>query len=334
MNLVTGATGLVGTHVLLTLLQQGKSVIAMKRNSSDVMEVERVFSYYNPDYKELYKKIVWREADLSDALGFDELLKNVTVVYHCAALVSLNDKDREKLLKANVEGTANLVNACLGAKIEGFCFVSSIATLQNKDITSDIDETVFWKTSPNQSVYSLSKYLAEQEVWRGIEEGLNAVIVNPGVIIGPGNWGRGTGQLVPLSNKGIRFYTEGVTGFVGARDVAGIMVALMSKKFFGERFILIENNYSFKNILEKIHAELGKPFPKVKAGAVLLTLGKLVSFLMPVGKKMSSSTISALVSKTTYSGQKLSLFLDYKYSSIDECIKFTSKCYLLESRSV
>jgi len=327
LNLVTGATGLVGSHLLLTLLQQGKPVIAMKRSNSDIKEVETIFSYYTSDYKELYKKIIWREADLMDVMGLDELLKEVTTVYHCAALVSLNDKDKEQLLRSNRDGTAKLVNACLTNKIEAFCFVSSIATLQNKDITSDIDETVFWKTSPGQNIYSLSKYLSEQEVWRGIEEGLNAVIVNPGVIIGPGNWGRGTGRLVSLSEKGVKFYTEGVTGFIAAKDVVDIMVALINKKAFGERFILVENNYSFKYILQKIHAELGKPAPKINAGKLLLTLGRIFSFLLPGDQKISSSTISGLLNKTTYSGKKLSSFLDYKPQTIDECINFTVKCY-------
>jgi nucleoside-diphosphate-sugar epimerase len=328
MNLVTGATGLVGSHLLLKLLQQGEPVIAMKRSSSNLKEVEEVFSFYTPDYKTLFNKIIWREADLNDVLGFDELLKDVKTVYHCAALISLEDKDKAQLLKANKEGTANLVNACIYNKIEAFCFVSSIATLQNKDIKSDVDETVFWKTSPDQSAYSLSKYLAEQEVWRGMEEGLNAIIVNPGVIVGPGNWGRGTGQLVSLSYKGVKFYTGGVTGFVGAIDVAGAMVALMNKKIFGERFILVENNYPFKYILDKIHSELGKPLPKIKAGTGLLTLGKWFSFLMPDGQKLTSSTISALTTKTTFSNRKLGRFLDYKYTTIEECLEFASKCYL------
>lgn len=312
---------------MLTLLQKGESVIAMKRPSSNIKEVETIFSYYTPDYKELYKKIIWREGDLTDVLGFDELLKDVTTVYHCAALISLDDKHKDALFKANKEGTANLVNACVNNKIGAFCFVSSIATLQNKDIRTDVDEKVFWKTAPDQSAYSLSKYLAEQEAWRGMEEGLNTVIVNPGVIVGPGNWGRGTGQLVSLSSKGIKFYTEGVTGFVGAIDVAGAMVALVNKKAFGERFILVENNYPFKYVLDKIHTELGKPLPGIKAGPGLLRLGKWFSFLMPAGQKLTSSTISALSSKTTFSTRKLGLFLDYKYTSIDECIKFASKCY-------
>lgn len=328
MNLVTGATGLVGSHLLLTLLQEDKPVIALKRKGSNIKEVETVFSFYTSDHKELFNKIIWREADLQDVIGLDELLEDVTAVYHCAALISLNDKDKEQMLRINQTGTANLVNACLNRNIKEFCYVSSIATLQNKDITRNIDETVFWKTTPDQNAYALSKYLAEQEVWRGMEEGLNVVIVNPGVIIGPGNWGRGTGQLVSLSEKGIKFYTEGETGFVAAKDVAGVMAALMNKKVFGERFVLVENNYSYKYIVDKMHAGLGKPAPQIKAGRILLELARTFGFLLPGDYKLSSSTISNLLGRNTYSGRKLGMFLDYRYSSIDEIIEFTSQCYL------
>jgi dihydroflavonol-4-reductase len=327
LNLVTGATGLVGSHLLLTLLQEGKPVVALKRPNSNIKEVKTVFSFYTTDHEELFNKVIWREADLQDVIGMDELLNDVTTVYHCAALISLNDKDKELMLRINKNGTANLVNACLNKGVKEFCFVSSIATLQNKDITRNIDETVFWKTTPDQNAYALSKYLAEQEVWRGIEEGLNAVIVNPGVIVGPGNWGRGTGQLISLSEKGIRFYTEGETGFVAAKDVAGVMSALMNKKVFGERFVLIENNYSYKYILVKIHRHLGKPAPGIKAGRILLEMARTFGFLIPGDYKLSSSTISNLLGKTSYSGQKLGTFLDYKYTSIDETIDFTSQCF-------
>lgn len=327
MNLVTGATGLVGSHVLLTLLQQGKTVVATKRVNSDLDEVERVFSYYTPHYKELFQKIIWRDIDLMDVLGLDELLKDVKAVYHCAALVSLNNSDRNALLKINTEGTANIVNACIKNNIEAFCFVSSITTMQNDDVKGDIDETIFWKNKPNQNVYSLSKYLAEQEVWRGIEEGLNAVIVNPGVIVGPGNWERGTGKLFSVSYKGVKFYTGGTNGFVAANDVAAIMVELMDKKIFGERFILVENNYSFKFILQKIHEGLGKKPPQINAGKGFLNLGRILTFMLPEDLKVSASMIETLLSKTTYSNAKIKAVISHKLTPIEDCIRFSSGVY-------
>lgn len=327
MNLVTGASGLLGTHVLFALLKQGKTVVATKRPTSDISEVERVFSYYASNYKELFKKIIWRDVDFNDVIGLDETLKDITCVYHCAALVSLNNGDRNQLLKTNTEGTANLVNACLNNKIEAFCFVSSIAVLQNPDVKGDLDETVFWKSKPNQNVYSLSKYLAEQEVWRGIEEGLNAVIVNPGVIVGPGNWDRGTGKLFSVSYKGVLFYTEGMNGFIDVNDVAGIMISLMDKKIFGERFVLVENNYSFKYILDNIHKALDKSPPKINAGKAFLNLGRILTFLLPKDLKINASMIDTLLSKTTYSNNKIRKYLDYKYTPIQDCIRFTANVY-------
>lgn len=330
MNLVTGATGLVGSHVLFTLLQQGKAVVGTKRPTSNLSEVERVFSYYTPDYKNLFSKIIWRDADFSDVLGLDDVLKDITTVYHCAALVSLNNSDRNQLLRTNTEGTANLVNACISNKIDAFCFVSSITVLQNPDIKGDLDETVFWKNTPNQNMYSLSKYLAEQEVWRGMEEGLNAVIVNPGVIVGPGNWDRGTGKLFSTSYKGVKFYTEGVNGFVGVTDVAKAMIGLVDKKIFGERFVLVENNYSFKYILQSIHKALGKTPPQINAGRMFLNIGRMFTFLLPKDLKVNASMIETLLGKSTYSNQKIVRVLDYKFTPISESIELAANVYKKE----
>lgn len=327
MNLVTGATGLVGTHVLLTLLQQGKKVVATKRKGSDLKEVEKVFSYYTGDSKKLFEQIIWKDIDLHDVFALDELLQGIQSVYHCAAVVSLNNSDKSDLFKVNSEGTANLVNACLHNKIQEFCFVSSITTIQNADIKTGLDENVLWKGNKKQNAYSLSKYLAEQEVWRGMEEGLNAVIVNPGVIIGPGNWNRGTGKLFSTSKKGVKFYTEGTNGFVGAGDVAKIMVQLMDKKIFGERFILVEGNYSFRHILEQIHIALGKTPPSINATKRFLQIGRIFTFLLPDDLKINSSMIDTLLEKTSYANTKLFRFLDYRYQSVDDWIRFAAGVY-------
>lgn len=327
MNLVTGATGLVGTHVLLTLLQQGKKVVATRRKNSNVTEVEKVFSYYTPDAKKLFDQIVWKEIDLQDVLALEELLEGISSVYHCAAVVSLSNSDKNSLFKVNTEGTANLVNACLEKKIKAFCFVSSITTIQNNDIKTELDENVLWKSNQKQNAYSLSKYLAEQEVWRGIEEGLNAVIVNPGVIVGPGNWHRGTGKLFSTSKRGVKFYTEGTNGFVGVMDVAKIMTRLLDKKIFGERFILVENNYSFRCILEQIHLALGKTPPSINASKRFLQLGRIFTFLLPDDLQINSSMIDTLLEKTRYSNSKLFRYLDYHYQPIEECIRFSATVY-------
>jgi dihydroflavonol-4-reductase len=326
VNLVTGATGLVGAHVALALLRQDKPVIALRRASSDTSEVKKVFSYYNAIA--LFHKIEWREGDITDVTSLEDALKNIDTIYHCAGLISMNDNDEQQMFNINRQGTANLVDLALSLQIKHFCHVSSIATIQNPEVANPIDEHVYWKSGSYQSAYAISKYLAEQEVWRGIEEGLNAVIVNPGVILGPGFWNRGTGKLFSLSLKGIKFYTDGRTGFVSANDVADIMIALTEQKKFGERFILIENNYSFKEILDKIHKELNRPAPSIKANSLLLNTARLLESFVPGERKFTKATISAALSDAQYSNQKVVTKLGYSFQSLNDCISFTCQALL------
>jgi dihydroflavonol-4-reductase len=251
MNLITGATGLVGAHVALQLLQQNKSVVAIKRDVSDISKTKKLFSYYTSDANILFNKIKWVDADVCDIYSLLDALEGIETVYHCAGFVSFNSKDNKQMHRINAEGTANVVNACLEKNIKALCHVSSIATLQNPDITKNIDESVYWKSSPNASDYAISKYNGEREVWRGTEEGLNAVIVNPGIILGPGFWHQSSGKLIETCYKGNPFYTNGSSATIDAKDVASCMIQLTEKKEFSKRFVLIENNYSFKEILSK-----------------------------------------------------------------------------------
>jgi nucleoside-diphosphate-sugar epimerase len=333
LNLITGVTGLVGAHVALVLLKENKPVVALRRKGSDIVSVKKLFSYYDNDPETLFNKIIWKEGDVTDVFSLEEALGGIETVYHCAGFVSMDDKDEKEMFLINKTGTANMVNAALNHNIKRFCHVSSIAAIQNADASQPLNETVFWKSGSYQSAYSVSKYLAEQEVWRGMEEGLKAVIVNPGVIIGPGFWTRGSGKLFTQSLKGIKFYTEGRTGFVGAMDVARLMVALTEQEKFGERYVLIENNYTFREILEKIHAGLNRTLPSVKAGSLLLNTARLAGFLMPGRSKFTKATITSALSNTSYSNQKLLANLSYNFQSLNDCISFTCQALLREKQS-
>lgn len=276
MNLVTGATGLLGSHVVLKLLQQGKTVMATKQENSDINKVKKLLSYYvaNPD--ELFNKIKWVHLDITDVVSTEEALNGIETVYHCAGFVSFQERDLEKLKQINEIGTANLVNACLSKKIKAFCHVSSLAAINNSDYLGQLTEKVFWKTSGQESAYTISKYNAEREIWRGIEEGLNAVIVNPGVILAPGYWNQSSGKLFAFCKKGNLFYTDGSTGYVGALDVADIMTQLIDKEIFNERYILIEGTYTFKEIFTMIQNEFNKRPPFIKSGLFLLHFGRII----------------------------------------------------------
>ena len=192
MILVTGGTGFLGSHLLFHLVSSGEKVRALKRKSGDLKNIRNVFEYYKEGSSALVDLIEWVDSDLLDYISIVDCMKDIKYVYHSAALVSFNNHDRKKMMDANVRGTANIVNAALINNIEKLCFVSSIAAFGKHEDNLIIDEQTPRSPSQKRSVYSLSKYKAELEVWRGIAEGLEAVIVNPSVILGYYSWNYGS----------------------------------------------------------------------------------------------------------------------------------------------
>ena len=332
MNLITGATGLVGAHVALQLLQQGKLVVATKRVGSDASKTKKLFSYYTSDSEKLFNQIKWVDADISDIYSILDALEGIETVYHCAGFVSFNQKQKKQIHAINTVGTANVVNACLEKGNVKLCYVSSIATLQNPDITKNIDESVYWKSSPSASDYAISKYNGEREVWRGMEEGLNAVIVNPGIILGPGFWFQSSGKLIETCYKGNPFYTEGSSATIDAKDVAVCMIQLTEQQHFGKRFVLTENNYSFKEILSETHKALGKKEPYMNAGKGLLLLAKWMdSFRCMISGKepiITKETITAALEKNTFSNTRIKHALNFNFTPLQETLKFVSAAFL------
>lgn len=334
MNLITGATGLVGAHVALQLLKQNKQVVAIKRGASDISKTKKLFSYYSAHSEELFQKIKWLDADVCDIFSLLDAFNEIETVYHCAGFVSFNSKDNKQMHFINAEGTANVVNACLEKNVKALCHVSSIATLQNPDITKNINESVYWKTSPTSSDYAISKYNAEREVWRGIEEGLNAVIVNPGIILGPGFWNQSSGKLFATCYNGSPFYTKGTSATIDAQDVADCMIQLTENKHFNKRFVLVEDNYSFKDILSQIHIALGKKAPIYEAGKVLLTFGKwfdAVRCSILINERLiTTETINAALQQNTFDNRLVKQTLGNTFISFTDSVKFISQSYLTD----
>ena len=332
MNLVTGATGILGSTVVLKLLQQNLPVVACKQKTSDLKSVEKLFSYYTTDYKNLFAKIKWVNVDVLDIFSIEEALEGIDTVYHCAGFVSFNKKDKNHLFNVNEKGTANLVNACLHKKINALCHVSSIATLNNLDYKHTINETVFWKTSGKESDYAISKYKGECDVWRGIEEGLNAVIINPGVILSPGFWNQSSSKLFSTCYKGNKFYTQGMAGYVSASDVADVMIQLINKRLFSNRYIVIENNYSIQSIFNLIQTQFNKPIPSIKASKFLLQLALIVNVILSkITNKsplISKSLIQASLNTQVSSNSKILNDLDFTFQPIHQVISFICAQYL------
>ncbi len=266
---------------------------------------------------------------MEDIYSLLDAMDGADEVYHCAGMVSFHPKDKKELFLTNAEGTSNIVSAALEKNIRKFCHVSSIAAL-GLDGNLITGET-FWKSSAENSSYAISKYGGEREIWRGIEEGLNAVIVNPSVILGPGNWNTGSTALFRKSYHGLKFYTEGTTGFVDVRDVAAIMTLLMNKNILRQRFIVSSENKSFREFFDFANTCFHQPKTFLKTGKGLSELACRTEII-----RSSISRYKPLVTKETarasqlkkcYSNTKLKTALDYSFIPVEQSIKDT--CSLL-----
>ncbi len=324
MILVTGGTGLLGSHLLFDLVKQDKPVRAIFRNTGKKERVRKAFSYYTDHPEELFARIHWMEADLMDDGAMEMALDGISEVFHAGAIVSFYPKDHNQMLKINVAGTANLVNLALHWKIEKFCYVSSIATLGRAENDGENNEDTFWVPSKKNSVYSQSKYAAEREVWRGIAEGLNAVIVNPSVILGPGFWEDNSG-LFRLVYQGLKYYTKGVNGYVDARDVARAMIELMENELFGERFIVSAENLSYHQLFMLMAKYLDKPAPSFHVLPVLTQIAWRVeavrSFVTRSKPEVTREMATTAAQIYTYSNQKIRERLGIEFISPEESIR-------------
>lgn len=332
MILVTGGTGLVGSHLLYKLICSNEKVKAIYRNSKKLDNVKNVFSVYTDDYETLFNKIEWIEADLLNIPQLIEAFKNVTYVYHCAAFVSFEPNKFDVLKRTNIDGTANIVNLCLSENIEKLCHVSSIATLGNTPNNAPINEGAIWNPEDDNNVYAISKYGAEMEVWRGTQEGLNVVIVNPGVILGAGIWRYGTGNLFKKAHKGLKYYTKGTVALIDVKDVVNIMITLLKSDIKNERFVLVSENWTYKKFLQSLAQSVNVKPPKKVAKPWLLNIAWKLDWLKNVltGKRrqLTKFLSRSLNSKTYYSNEKIKLILNYKFEKIDKSINDIGSIYL------
>ncbi len=328
MILVTGGTGLVGARVLYDLTSSGKKVRAMRRASSK----DDIFNMVFAENPALKNNIEWVEGDVTNVYDVVEAMKDVTEIYHCAAKVSFHSADYNEIMKVNVEGTANMVNVALVLGVKKFCHVSSIAALGRVIENKVMDETVVWKSSKHNSVYAISKYSGEREVWRAIEEGLNAVIVSPSIIIGPGDWKTGSSAMFSRVMKGMKYYSDGVNGFVDVRDVSSSMISLMEKNISGERFIISSENCSYVQIFNFIADGLHKPRPTIKVKSTLSELGwraeALRSLVMRDKPFITKETARNSQLQWFYSNEKIKKAIGINFIPVQQSIEDCAKIFL------
>jgi len=315
--LVTGGTGFIGSLVIKDLLEQGKSVLAIKRKDSII-----------PQKLQYKSNLFWFDADITDYFSLDDVFTNVSQVYHCAGMVSFNPTDRKELMKVNFEGTAHIVNLCLEKKAR-LLFVSSVAALGDGKESKYITEKTKWEWHPKQSVYSISKFEAEREVWRGIAEGLDAVIVNPTVVIGAEDHANAS-LIFSLLETGLKYYPTGSTGFVDVEDLVAIMIRLMeSKEITGTSFLINNVNLSYQELFYKYSILANKTPPTIPTNRYLLAFAwraqKLLSFLKIMKPKLTKEIARASVKKNVYSNEKISNTLNYIFKPIDHSLEEISR---------
>lgn len=326
---------MLGAHLLLDLTRQGIQVRALKRKNSDLTTVKKIFSWYSADHEQLFGQIEWIEGDITDKDSLREGMKGAEAVIHAAAKVSFNPHDRDLLLHENVEGTANLVDLALELQVPRFCHVSSIAALGDQEWGVPVNEDFHWKNDRRRSAYAEGKFLSEMEVWRGVQEGLSCVIINPAIILGPGRWASGSPSLFQTVWNGLHFYTNGSNGFVDVRDVSRAAIALVLAKDWeavqNQRYVLSAGNHTYREIFDWIAEALHRPKATIRAGRFLLCLGctiaKLKSLLTGAEPALTKETARSSTTRSVYDGSKIGKVINFSYTLIDTTIRDIGKIF-------
>ncbi len=334
MILVTGATGLVGSHLALQLLENGEKIRAIYRNESSILATKSLFELYEKGH--FFDKIEWIKADITDIPSLEIAFANVVSVFHCAALISFDPNDEDLLRKTNIEGTANIVNLSLSNGVKKMGYVSSIAALGDlKEHETIITEETEWNPEQHHSDYAISKYGAEMEIFRGQQEGLQVVVLNPGIILGPGFWKQGSGKLFSTVANGLKFYTKGTSGFVSVIDVVNLLIMAISKideKENGQRYIAIENNYSYETIFSEIANALNVGKPKFYATYWQTELAWrwnwLTSILLNKKRMISKETMRSSHQLDSYSNEKVRHQFDYQFKNVTSYVSEIGRFYL------
>ena len=330
MIFVTGGTGLVGSHVLLRLSQDRKPFKALKRPSSSLSICEKLFLEYNQ--ADLFRKINWVDGDINDISLLEIAIEGCDYVLHCSGLVSFHSSDIELLKKVNIEGTANLMNVALNSSVKKVGYISSIAALGRNSTEEIVDEDCYFTPTKLDSNYALSKYYAEQEVWRASEEGLDVVIINPSVILGPGDWNKGSSQIFQRIHKGLRFYSTGSTGYVDVVDVANCLIDLVFSDIKNERFIINGANLKYRDMFDRIAENFGKPKATIKVTPLLKEIAwrleSIRSFISAKKPLITKETANSAMINRSYSTNKVIKQIGFVFTDIDTTIKRYCKWYL------
>ena len=321
MIAVTGATGLLGTSIVRRLAEANHPVVAIKRSNSDTSLLADVKG-----------NIIFRDADVEDVVSLREALQDVSTVIHAAAVVSFNPRDKKKIFNTNVVGTQNVVDVCLDQNIEKLIHISSVAAIGRIKGAYEIDENQKWIESPYHSAYAQSKYLAELEVTRGHEEGLTTTILNPSVILGPGDWNKSSSKLFKYIWKERPFYIDGHLNYVSLRDVVNVVEQLLSTSHNGQRFIVNAGTISYNELFGFIAKNFNKNKPSLKIKGRLVSivawLSTAVSNLTGTDPLITKELARATAQSVFFDNKKVKSMLNFEFEPLEETLEWCCKHYI------
>jgi dihydroflavonol-4-reductase len=334
MIFVAGGTGFLGSHLLYSLVQHGKPVRALYRDK-EKLDYFRKFKKFYPEVNDgMLEKIEWVKGDILDYYTLSDCMSGVSMVYNVTGIVSFHKEDKQKLLEINARGTANLVNACLEHKIDRLCHVSSIAALGDSQDGAPIDESRLWSKSISPSPYSYSKFRGEMEVWRGINEGLQAVIVNPSIIIGPGMWYGSWESIFKQILRGLKYYPTGTSGYIDVQDAVKIMISLTESDVSGERFILSAENMAHREVLDFIAGAMKRPLPVRPLTPLLQKTAcyfeKMRSLVAGGQPRITRQSMRSSTAVTSYSNLKIVKALSPAFTPVKESLATSIRYFLDE----
>ncbi len=323
MILVTGGTGFIGAYLLRDLIQKKYEVAAIHRQNNFP-------SFIDPA---IIQQVKWIPGDVLDPLALEAAMENADTVIHAAAKVSFHKKDHATMLKVNRDGTANVVNAAIEKNVQRFVHISSVAAIGRTVDGSAVNEQKKWEANKTSTTYAISKYLAEMEVWRGIGEGLNAVIINPTTVLGYGDWNQSSAGIFKSAWNEMPWYTTGINGFVDVQDVSRATIQLMESQYSGERFIVNGDNIAFREIYNQIARGLGKKPPHRQAGKYMAALAWRLAYvqsLLTGNPPMLTRESSKVARSRTYFDNKkvLAALPGFAFTPLETTIKNACSQYL------
>ena len=320
MILIIGGTGLVGSHLILECYKENLKLRVTYRSKEKLNNLKHHLKKKHLMKSCYLKSIDWVNVNLNDIVSLDDAIRGVDFVYHCAAKVSLADYDKDELFKTNIEGTSNVVNMCLKYKVKKLLYLSSISSIGANNDVKIINESHSWDDNRNYTFYAHSKNASELEVWRGSQEGLNVIIVNPGLILGDNGNNSSIKKILKIAHNNFFFYPTGKVAVIDINDVSRILMLLLNSSVKNKRFILVSDNIDQRMLLDKFRLSIGKRkafFPLSKFLLNFFLIGEIILQTLGIRKRfMSRAIIQTLCSKQIYDGSKVSRLLSFEYKKI------------------